>query len=310
LSVRLRLALIVLAACSRGEPEKVENAALGGDVAARAGSEIVPVELVRKVAIAQKISPREAVDRLVDDAVAADAARRRGLDRSDPGRWNLTAARARIAADRFFADAKAKGPPTDAEVETLTKQHWNEVDRPPSVRTYHVVVCPGTCAAKTKTPESVVHAREVAQALRAVLVDVATTDEIKAKASAFPHPTDVEIHPEELPAIARDGRLVDGGGALDSDFAAGAFAISNVGDTSPIVETKFGFHIIRLLERLPALRMAFEDRRAAFTQETFAMRAAEAKRAHLEAAQKGKDIQISASAERLMRIVTNPAETP
>ncbi len=306
MTVRRVVALAFLVACSENAP-KAENAALGGDVAARVGSEVLTVDLVRQVAIAQKISPREAAARLVDDAVAADAAKRHGLEGKDPARWQLTATRARIAADRFFAEAKSKGPPSDAEVELLTQQHWRQVDRPPAVRVMHVVVCPGACNGKVpRTPEAVAHAREVATSLRPEIVDLPTPDEIQAKAKSFAHPSDVELRPEILPAVAQDGRTVEAGDGLDPAFATAAWAIPKIGDTSPVVETKFGFHIIRLLERIPERRMSFENRRIAFTEETYAMRAAEIERVHVEDLRKSKDIQVSKSAERLMRAVTNP----
>jgi peptidyl-prolyl cis-trans isomerase C len=306
--VKRALALgLFAAACSGNEPKKTENAALGGEVAGRAGAEVVSVELVKKVAIAQKIGAREAADRLLDDAVAADAARHRGLDRQDPARWLLTAARARITADRLFADARAKGPPTDAEVEALSEIHWREVDRPPSIQVVHTVVCPNACG-RNRTPEATAHARQIAEALRPALADIASPDEFIETAKAFPHPADVEVRPEALPPFVSDGRTVTGGNSMVPAFAEGAWKLANIGDTSVVVETSFGFHIIRLVARVPEVRMPFENRRIAFAEETFARRAAKAQQVRLDDLRKGKSIQINDSAERLMRTVTNPAE--
>ena len=98
-------------------PSGTERSALGGDVAARVGDEVIHVALVAKVAADQRVSADEALRRLVDDAIVASAARSRGMERTTD--WRLRSARARFTADKLLADAKAKGPPTDEEVQDL-----------------------------------------------------------------------------------------------------------------------------------------------------------------------------------------------
>ena len=83
---------------------------------------------------------------------------------------------------------------------------------------------------------------------------------------------------------------------------------ANVGETSPVVETQFGFHIIRLAEHVPEQRMSFEDRRIAFIDTTYEMRAKEAQSGRLAELRKTTRVDVNASAERIMRSVTNPAE--
>src|SRR5690606_32834298 len=68
--------------------EPAELAELGGETAARVGGEPISLALVQEVADAQRVSPREALRRLIDDAIAAHAARERGLERGV--RWHLT----------------------------------------------------------------------------------------------------------------------------------------------------------------------------------------------------------------------------
>lgn len=48
-------------------------------------------------------------------------------------------------------------------------------------------------------------------------------------------------------------------GALVEPFAKAGFALENPGDVSKVIESKFGYHIIKLLEIKPAKLLPFED---------------------------------------------------
>jgi peptidyl-prolyl cis-trans isomerase C len=308
--VRLTVAgLAVLAvSCSRersvAPPD--QQAALGGEVAARVGTDVVPLSLVIKVATAQHIAPREALKRLVDDAVVANAARAKGLDRELPGSWSMIAVRGRVAADRIFSDAKKLGPPTDAEIDAMTKRYWREVDRPPSIRVVHAVV------RRSAKPDPALDARAkaFAEELRTAVVDAKDGDDFMAKAKAVPHPgLDVIVQP--LAAFAQTGDVVEGEGKYDDGFTKGAWAILSVGDTSPIVESYAGWHVIKLIERLPEQRMSREARRAAFTEEAYVARARAATAAVVQARKALVPVEIAPSAEQVMRsLLETPGRGP
>lgn len=296
----LGFVVVLVGACGCGsdrkEPPPTEQTVLGGDVAARVGSEVIPVSLVTKVANAQHVDAREALRLLVDDAIAADAARARGLDRERPGAWRLTAARARFVADRLLSEARRAGPPTDAEIAELTQQYWREVDRPPTVRVVHGVVR----RPKKADPAAEARAKALAEELRSAVVGAKDAAEFLEKGKAVPHPG-VDVVVEALPAFAHDGSVSEGEGKMDEAFAKGAHALASVGDTSPIVETQFGWHVIRLVEKLPEQRMPFEARRIAFTDEVYVKRARAATEALLDARKAEVRIEIAPSAEPLMR---------
>ncbi|AKU97185.1 Peptidyl-prolyl cis-trans isomerase PpiD [Labilithrix luteola] len=301
----LLAAFSVMSCGQKATTTKNELASLGGDVAARVGAETIPVSLVAKVAAEQRVTPREALHRLLDDAIAANAARERGLDRSTPPSWRLTASRARLTADKLLAEAKLAGPPTDEEVAALSLDYWREVDRPVAVRTIHVLVK----RPKELTPALEAQDRAFAETLRAEVLTATDEAEFKAKAEAAPHPPGVEIVVERLPPFTATGAVTEGPGQMVLPFAQGAHAIANPGETSGIVETTFGWHIIRLIERLPEERMPMESRRVAFTDAAYARRAKRALDERLAALKKANSSHILPTAEQLTRELFS-VETP
>lgn len=278
-------------------PPPAEQAALGGEVAARVGSDVIPVSLVAKVAAAQHVTAREALKRLVDDAVAAQAARAKGMDRELPTSWRLTAARGRETADHLLADARRGGPPTDEEIKTLSARYWREVDRPPAVRVVHALVP----RPQKPDPAAEQHARVLAEQLREALVDAKDTEDFMTKAKAFPAPGIELVAEKTLPAFTEEGISIESDQRLEPAFARGAFAVAEPGMTSPVVETTYGWHVIRLVERLPEQRMPLEARRIAFADETITMRAAAATKVRVAGLRSTTRIEVAPSAENLMR---------
>jgi peptidyl-prolyl cis-trans isomerase C len=303
--------LIAVAACSG--PTKApppELATLGGDVVARVGNEPISASLVTKVAAAQRLSPREAVQRLIDDAICATAMRAAKRDTERPTPWLLTAARARWLTDRTMAEARQGGPPTDAEIESLSLLHWREVARPPAVHVVHALAMRPKKAdpKKPDDPAAIARAQAVAAELRAAVLSAKDPDDFKAKAEALPHPPEVEVRAERLPAFVFDGHLTEGEGRMAESFAKAATALAQPGDTSPVVETEFGWHVIRLIDRLPEQRMPHEAKRAAFAEEAVTLRARTAIEARLKELRVLHPVELSPSAELLMRSLNGAAQ--
>lgn len=303
---RIAVACLLVLSCGhvdrRSAGKADENAALGGEIAARVGSQAIPLSIVASVAEAQNLSAREAARKVIDDEIAASAARERGLDRRVPASWRLVAARARFASDRLYEEARGRGLPTDEEVAALSEKHWVEVDRPPSVRVIHAIVL------HPKDRGLSASARAVADELRAVLAPAAN-DEFEAKAKSIAHDPKLEVRVERLPAFTADGWTVEAPGQMDKVFSAAAFALPSPGATSAVVESTFGFHVIRLLERLPEVRMPLETRRLAFAEEVYSLRARDLLGARLSALRTKNEVAVNPAAEQLMRTAIPPRET-
>jgi len=285
-------AALVLVACGTSAPTSsvAPTATLGGTTVAVAGSVAIDVSLVEDVARKNGGDARAAADALVFDAVLAQGAAEKKLDRSPEVREGRRSALARIVADRLEKDAAARGAPTDAEVAKVTARHWRDVDLPEQARVVHAVVM-------TKDPEKKKRMRAVAEDLLRAVQGAKDADDFVARAKSV-DAQGLEIRPEKLPLFVADGRVVEGG-ELDKTFVNAAFALKP-GETSPIVETPFGLHVIRMLERLPEKRVPLEERRAMFADEVTTMRAREAYVALLADAKKKTPVVIDPAADALM----------
>jgi parvulin-like peptidyl-prolyl isomerase len=90
------------------------------------------------------------------------------------------------------------------------------------------------------------------------------------------------VRVEDLPPLTRDGRSVDPerpppdgsrAGQFDPDFARAATELNDVGSKSPVVHTKFGYHVLLLTGSIPALEPSLEERRTMLHDEIMVSRA-------------------------------------
>ncbi len=251
------------------EPPTRRNEKLAAGVLARVGDLAIAQVTVERIAAAQGLDGAAALDRALSDARFALAARE-----SLPAVTQVVierAALARALLEGIAAHARDAGPPSDGEVEELTRQRWVELDRPAAVRVTHAV-------ALQKKPSDAAAARAIAEQLSRALAGIREPSAFIAAARAVTG-NGIEIRAERLPYIAADGRGFSfepapaAAGHFDPRFAAAANALLHAGEQSGVVESDFGYHVILLEERLPARHVPLAERRAALTAEILSRRA-------------------------------------
>jgi parvulin-like peptidyl-prolyl isomerase len=287
----IAVALALTASCG-SSPPPAAHVRLSGNVVAKVGEVPITSDLVAAVAARQHSSPREALDALIDDALAAEAAHAQGLDTRVDVAWALASTRARLATERIAAESRAKGPPTDEEVAQATDRRWRDFDLPERVRVIHAIV-------PRKDVKDPIQAARLASQVREAVLGARDDKEFEQAARAVPA-AGFTVEVESLPAFTPDGRIVERDAVMDRTFATAAFALTSPGDTSPVVETSFGWHVIRLLEKLPAHRIPLEERRVALADSIYGRRAREAYEATLKARVGGSTVTIEPSADELM----------
>jgi hypothetical protein len=221
------------------------SANLGGTIVARIGDRTLDASLVANVARARNITVYEATRLLVEESLFADAARRQGALDAMGMHARLDAVLARAFGSKLDREALAQGPITDDEIAATMGDDWIALSRPETRVVVHALV-------REATPNGEALARQ----LHDLVAPTTTPEEFMRVARTLPVADPKSLIVEELPVpFRRDGRMLDpNGGALDATFAEAAFAIADVGGTSAIVHTTFGWHVIRLV----AVRPPFE----------------------------------------------------
>ena len=203
-------------------------------------------------------APRDAVvAALIDDLLLSEH-----LRESDPSRASALSrlALARVALADLAREAPAQGPPSDAEVEALTQKRWWQLARPRMARVIHAVV-----SSDGENPA----AERVARQIAAAVVSAEDAKAFRKAAEAVPA-EGFSVKVEELPPVAADGRSIDpeqppprgpGERRFDLDFARAAAGLNDVGAKSPVVHTKFGYHVLQLTGSIPPLTPSLAERR-------------------------------------------------
>jgi len=298
---RVGVVLAVAIGCEATSPAtQPTTAELPEGTAAVVGEDRVQTETVRRIARAEACTLLEARELAIRDASLAAEARRRfaGTGRIASAE---TSALARSLLEQIQRET-SRAPVTDEEVTEATGWHWQQLDRPASVRTTHAVVL-------VKDPSQDAGALALARRVAEATAGATDPKEFERRATAVPADGHA-VKVEHLPPVTADGRIValEPGGppstaTFDPEFARAANALRVVGEQSPVIKSAFGYHVILLEERLEARTTTLEERRSILHDEILDQRARGKVDQVLAAARRGTSIEVSRAAGDLTKRV-------
>ncbi|HZS39351.1 MAG TPA: peptidylprolyl isomerase [Polyangia bacterium] len=191
---------------------------------------------------------KTALAALVDAEVLAGEAARRGLDR-DPDAVEAArgAAVRRLLAVTFEKEVTTEKIP-ERELRNVYNRNINEFDHSLWVDVWQIrVPCTRTAPADEKA-----RARATAEELARRARGIADADAFQALAKQIPAP-DKKTYEVDRLMTARDGWTV-------KEFSYAAFdQLKKPGDTTGVVETEFGYHVIYLNKFVPPVHLKLEE---------------------------------------------------
>jgi peptidyl-prolyl cis-trans isomerase D len=198
-------------------------------------------------------------------------------------------------------DYTAKIQPTDAQVKSYYDAHSAEFATPASATIQYLVMSPATLSAAVKPSDADLKkyyddniARFKTQAqvrVSHILItapkDASAADKAKARQQAETLLAQVKAHPDQFAQIAEKNSQDPGSASKGGDlgyfsrgmiaggqaFDDAAFGLKK-GETSGIVQTDFGYHILEATDVKPSVTQSFDEVKDQITKEVVAQQAA------------------------------------
>ena len=221
----------------------------------------------------------------------ATQARAAKHDETPEARRQLALGANRVLADSWIDHLAGQKAPTDAQLDAHARTTYNanpnQFSQSEQLRARHILV-----AVKAGRDDAQAKAR--AEELLAQLRQGRPFDELAREAS------------DDKGSRQRGGDLgTFGKGSMVPEFEAAAFALTKPGQLSEPVKSQFGYHVIELLERIPARRQTFEDVRAKLREDARATLDGRTRKQSWDEAV--RDVQVDSDA--VQRLVRAPAST-
>jgi peptidyl-prolyl cis-trans isomerase C len=226
------------------------------------------------------VATDEEVDKAVGDLRAAfkdPAAFERKLMVEGYTQESYRAHMRRMVSARKYLDsvASALPPVTDAELETFYRENTSRFTFPEQVHVRHIQINPGASPSEDEI-------KAVREKLTAIQAEARAGADFAALADK--HSQDSTAGPGgDLGLIQR--------GQMSRPFEDAAFALKP-GDTSDIVESPFGYHLIRVDEHLPSQLLPLDEVREKLREYLREQSAAEAVTQELERLRSAANVEI------------------
>ncbi|HUV40173.1 MAG TPA: peptidylprolyl isomerase [Sedimentisphaerales bacterium] len=166
---------------------------------------------------------------------------------------------------------------TEDQAREYYSQNHAQYQKPEQVRASHILIKPDTSDPNIDPNEAKAHARATAEGLLKQIKDGADFGELAKKYSACPS----SQRGGDLNFFSREQMV--------PPFANAAFALE-VGQVSDVVETEFGYHIIKLTDRKPATTQTFEQAKAEILEMLGNKKQAEIAQQYIESLKAGATI--------------------
>ncbi|MDQ7977524.1 SurA N-terminal domain-containing protein [Paraburkholderia sp. SARCC-3016] len=198
-------------------------------------------------------------------------------------------------------DYASKVQPTDAQLQSFYDAHKSEFQTPATATIEYVVMSPAALAAATQPTDAdlrkyyednIAHYRTEGEVRASHILitapkDASAADKDKAKQKAEQILAEVKAHPDQFAAFAQKesqdpGSASKGGdlGYFTRGMIAGGKAFDDAvfslkkDEISGIVQTDFGYHIIKVTDEKPAVTKPFDDVKQAIQKDVQAQQAA------------------------------------
>jgi peptidyl-prolyl cis-trans isomerase C len=187
---------------------------------------------------------RKLLDKMIEEILLLQEGQRRGLDRDDDIQAKVERYRRRLITEKLYQEvARERSRVGEEEIQEYFEAHKDRFLEKERIRASQILILVPPNAG----PEKEMEARKKAE-------------EALRRAKAGEDFAELVKQYSEGPAAANGGDLgYFSRGRMVPEFEEIAFSLQNVGDTSDLVRTKFGYHIIRLTGRQPAQELPLSE---------------------------------------------------
>jgi peptidyl-prolyl cis-trans isomerase C len=184
------------------------------------------------------------LDKMIDEILLLGEAERRGLARDEEIRQKVERYRKRLITEKLYREvAKEKSRVGEEEIQEYFQANKDRFVQKERIRVRQILILLPANAG----PEKEAEAKKKAEDVRSRIEAGGDFAELAKEYS-------------EGPAASRGGDLgYFSRGRMVPGFEEAAFALEMEGDTSDVLRTKFGYHIIQLTGRQPAKELSIDE---------------------------------------------------